>query len=253
SCIKSVLTGADIPFNSGASRAITVTAPQGSILNPRAPAPVRARLLPSYRAFDAVMKALSNALPDRVIATGFNTTTAACLSHLGESGYGIYLEIFGGGYGAGPNNDGAHAVDSPLSNCSNIPIEAMDMAFDFFRVREYGLVPDSGGAGHHRGGLGFQRTYDILRDDVTFATYSDRFVYPPEGLFGGEPGRTGESFVERGNQRIELSSKQSFALKAGDRLVMRTGGGAGYGPPAKRDTALSHEDWVDGITTDSQP
>ncbi|MEM7254198.1 MAG: hydantoinase B/oxoprolinase family protein, partial [Pseudomonadota bacterium] len=127
SCIKSVLTGADIPFNSGASRAISVDAPYGSILNPKPPAPVRARLLPSYRAFDSVMKALADAVPERVIATGYNTTSAACLSHLGDKGYGIYLEIFGGGYGAGPRNDGASAVDSPLSNCSNIPVEAIDM------------------------------------------------------------------------------------------------------------------------------
>ena len=120
-CIKAVLTDPDIPFNEGAERAITVTAPYGSLVNPRPPAPVRARLLPSYRVVNAVMNALAGAVPDRVIAPGFDTTTVSCLSHRNDDGYNIYLEIFGGGYGAGPDNDGCDAVDSMLSNCSNIP------------------------------------------------------------------------------------------------------------------------------------
>ena len=199
SVIKSVLTDADIPFNSGSSRVIEISAPFGSILNPRPPAPVRARLLPSYRVFDAVMKAFAHALPERVIASGYDTTTSACLSHLGEQGYNIYLEIFGGGFGAGANNDGCDAVDAPLSNCSNIPIEAMDMAYDFFRVMDYSLVPGSGGAGRRRGGRGIQRIYQILSDDVQFATYADRFKIAPEGLFGGKPGRCAQTWVERGD------------------------------------------------------
>jgi N-methylhydantoinase B len=249
SVIKSVLTDADIPFNTGAGRAVTVKAPLGCILNPRPPAPVRARLLPSYRVFGAVMKALARAVPDRVIAAGYDTTSASCLSHLGESGYSIYLEIFGGGFGAGPHNDGCDAVDSPLSNCANIPIEAMDMTYDFFRVADYSLVPDSAGRGTQRGGLGFQRVYDILTDDVTFATYADRFRLAPEGLFGGEPGRTAETFVERGNERIELESKQSFQLRRGDRLVMRTGGGGGYGDPSERNPQDVSDDHLDGFMT----
>ena len=80
-CIKAVLTDPDIPFNEGAERAIAVTAPYGCLVNPRPPAPVRARLLPSYRVVNAVMNALAGAVPDRVIAPGFDTTTVSCLSH----------------------------------------------------------------------------------------------------------------------------------------------------------------------------
>jgi N-methylhydantoinase B len=247
SVIKAVLTDADIPFNTGASRAVTITAPLGSILNPTAPAPVRARLLPSYRVFGAVMRALAKAVPERVIASGFDTTSASCLSHLGENGYSIYLEIFGGGFGAGPGNDGCDAVDSPLSNCANIPIEAMDMTYDFFRVMDYSLVPNSGGRGEFRGGHGFQRIYEVLSDDVTFATYGDRFKLAPEGLFGGEPGACAETFVERGNERIALKSKQSYQLRKGDRLVMRTGGGGGYGAPSDRASARLEADRLDAL------
>ena len=229
SCIKSVLTSPDIPFNEGAKRPITIAAPYGSLLNPRPPAPVRARMLSAYRAYNAVMKALADAVPEQVMAAGFDTTHATCMSHLGEAGYGIYLEIFGGGYGASALGDGCDAVDSPLSNCSNIPIEAIDMEHAFFRVAEYALVAGSGGKGEWRGGLGIRRVYEVLADDVEYQSYSDRFTIPPEGLFGGDDGRAAFACVLRGNEKIDLGSKTSFRLAKGDRLVMSTGGGAGYG------------------------
>jgi len=248
-CIKAVLTDADIPFNDGAARAIAVDAPYGSILNPKPPAPVRARLLPSYRVYNAVMNALAQAVPDKVVAAGFDTTAAVCLSHLGDAGYNIYLEIFGGGNGAGKDNDGCDGVDSPLSNCANIPLEAMEMDYDFFRVEDYSLIPDSGGAGARRGGLAFQRIYHILKDGVTLATYGDRFAFAAPGVFGGEAGSKSEIFVLRDGERLALSSKQSFALQAGDRLVYRTGGGGGYGRAEERPAALATKDRAEGFIT----
>ncbi|MCY4591610.1 MAG: hydantoinase B/oxoprolinase family protein [Alphaproteobacteria bacterium] len=246
-CIKAVLTDPDIPFNEGAERAVTVTAPYGSLVNPRPPAPVRARLLPSYRVVNAVMDALAQAVPDRVIAPGYDTTAVCCLSHRGEERVNIYLEIFGGGFGAGPGNDGCDGVDSMLSNCSNIPIEAMEIEYPFFRVDDYSLRPASGGAGQWRGGMGLQRVYSILCDGVTFATYGDRFRIAPKGLFGGLPGARAETLVERDGQCHALGSKQSFALRPGDRLIVRTGGGGGYGPPDRRDVAAASRDRADGV------
>ncbi|MHA1108109.1 MAG: hydantoinase B/oxoprolinase family protein [Alphaproteobacteria bacterium] len=234
SVVKSVLTSPDIPFNEGSLRPVTITAPYGCILNPKPPAPVRARLTSSYRAYNAVMKALAQAVPDQVIACGFDTTQAVCLSHLGADGYRISLEILGGGYGAGPTLDGCDAVDSPMSNCGNVPVEALDLAYDFFRVSAYGLRVGSGGQGRSRGGLGLIRHYEILADGVTFASYSDRFRLAPEGLFGGAPGQCAGVRVKRGNQLIELPSKCSFALLKGDVLMIETGGGGGYGAAGTR-------------------
>ena len=234
SSVKSVLTSPDIPFNEGAKRPIDIKAPYGSLLNPKPPAPVRARMLSAYRAFNAVMKALAHAAPQKVIAAGFDTTESCCLSHFGEHGYSIYLEIFGGGYGAGASNDGCDAVDSPLSNCGNIPVEAMDMEHDYFRVIEYSVVPNSGGRGEYRGGLGLRRVYEVLKEDATFATYSDRFRIKPEGLFGGESGAHASTQVVRDGEIMELGSKLSFDLRKGDKLIMTTGGGAGYGDPSDR-------------------
>ena len=253
SCVKSVVTSPDIPFNEGSKRPITVTAPYGSLLNPKPPAPVRARMLSGYRTFNATMKALAQAVPDKVIAAGFDSTEVVCLSHLGDDGYRIYLEIFGGGYGASARADGCDAVDSPLSNCGNVPVEATDMEYDFFRISDYSLRDDSGGAGKYRGGLGFCREYEILKDGVTFATYSDRFRVPPEGLFGGDVGALAATHVIRDGETIPLSSKQSFELRRGDRLVMLTGGGAGYGDPAERRQDLIDDDVDQGFASPPGP
>jgi N-methylhydantoinase B len=247
SCVKSVLTSPDIPFNEGSKRPIEVKAPYGSLLNPRRPAPVRARMLSAYRAYNAAMKALAKAAPEKVIASGFDSTEVLVLSKLKDSGYSIYLEIFGGGYGASAHGDGCDAVDSPLSNCGNVPVEAMDMEYDFFRVEQYSLREDSGGAGKHRGGLGLVRRYHILDDDVTFATYSDRFRVAPEGLFGGREGERAATHVLRAGEVIELASKTSFALQKGDILVAYTGGGAGYGEPGERARADIERDLREGF------
>ncbi|MDA0220735.1 MAG: hydantoinase B/oxoprolinase family protein [Proteobacteria bacterium] len=248
-CVKSVLTSADIPFNEGMKRPIRIDAPYGSILNPKPPAPVRARMEPAYRVFNAVMKALAQVVPEKVIACGFDTTSVFALSHLSAQGYRVYVEVFGGGYGAGARNDGCNGVDSPLSNCSNTPVEALDMEYDYFRVVDYGLVPDSAGAGRHRGGLGFTRAYEMLKDDVTFALYADRFRIAPAGLFGGRDGMMGRCELTRSGKVIPLKSKDAMTLQKGDVLAIHVGGGAGYGDPAERDRAAIELDLADGIIT----
>ena len=112
------------------------------------------------------MKALARAVPEQVITPGFDTTTVGVLSHLGKEGWSVYLEIFGGGFGATAQSDGCDAVDGPLSNCSNTPVEALDHDFSFFRELEYSLRQDSCGAGASRGGLGFLRRFAITADGV---------------------------------------------------------------------------------------
>ena len=248
--VKAVASSPDIPFNQGLARPITVTAPYGSLLNPRPPAPVRARMIPAFRAFDAVVKALAGAVPDRVIATGFDTTHSICMSRLVDGKYGIYLEIYGGGYGAGPGSDGGDGIDGPLSNCSNIPVESLDRQYDFFRVTEYALRPDSGGRGKFRGGNGLRRRFDILADDVTLAHYSDRYRIAPDGAFGGEPGDLARTWIVRKNgDRAPVASKTSLRLDRGDTLVTETSGGGGYGDPAERTAERLRLDLESGLAT----
>ena len=233
-CVKAALTSPDIPYNAGITRPVTVTAPYGSLLNPKPPAPVRARMTATNRVFNAVMKALAQAVPDKVIATGFDTTTGPYLSRRSDAGYKVYHEVIGGGYGASAHTDGCSGVDGPLGNCSNAPVETLDMDFDFFRVSEYSLIQDSGGGGEFRGGLGVRRRYEILKDDVQYAQYGDRFRFQPEGLFAGEPGSLAFCTIERGGEASQLKSKESAWLQAGDVLTVNTGGGGGYGSPTRR-------------------
>ena len=233
-CVKAALTSPDIPYNAGITRPVTVTAPYGSLLNPKPPAPVRARMTATNRVFNAVMKALAKVVPDKVIATGFDTTTGPYLSHRSDAGYKVYHEIIGGGYGASAHNNGCSGVDGPLGNCSNAPVETLDMDFDYFRVSEYSLIQDSGGGGEFRGGLGVRRRYEILKDDVQYAQYGDRFQFQPEGLFAGEPGSLAYCTIERGGEISQLKSKESAWLQTGDVLTVNTGGGGGYGSPTRR-------------------
>ncbi len=184
SCIKGVLLGSDIPFNEGSFRPVRIAAPKGSILNPNAPAPVRARMLPCYRAYDAVMQALAQVVPERVIAPGFDNALITCLARLHAGRYRVCLETYGGGFGASVSTDGADGIAAPLSNTTNSPIEAIDMGFDYFRIVGYTLNADSFGHGRHRGGLGMSRTYEILVDDVDFSLYGDRFEIAPRGALG---------------------------------------------------------------------
>lgn len=247
SAVKTVLTGPDVPFNSGVSRPMTIKAPYGSVLNPKPPAPVRARMVSAYRAYDSILKALAQAVPDKVSAPGFDCTTISCLSHLGNKGYAVHIEPLGGGWGASTQSDGCDAIDNVLSNCANTPIEALDTEYEFFRVRSYEIVADSFGHGRQRGGAGFRRTYDILQDGAQFGIYSDHHRYPPQGLFGGHEGTRGHCRVTRGNDVIEVGSKAAIALCKGDILEVFCGGGGGYGNPAERSQRAIEDDIAEGF------
>jgi N-methylhydantoinase B len=100
-----------------------------------------------------------------------------------------------------------------------------------------------------RGGLGFLRRFEILADDVSIALYSDRFRHPPDGLFGGAPGSCGFCEIQRGNDTIELKSKDKTALRRGDIVTLAVGGGGGYGPPADRAAAAREVDRMEGYVT----
>ncbi len=247
SCIKAVLAPPDLPFNQGSVRPVAVTAPYGSVLNPKPPAPVRARMTATYRVFNAVMDALAKAVPEQVIACGFDTTTGPYLSRRSEKGYRVYHEIVGGGYGASSHQDGCSGVAGPMSNCANTPVEVLDMEFDYFRVREYGLIDDSGGPGRFRGGLGIRRRFEIVKDGVTFAQYGDRFRIPPRGVFGGDPGQRASCTILREDVVLPFKSKDSAELRKGDELTLRTAGGGGYGPPAERPRERIRADIEEGL------
>lgn len=245
-----LLGGGTIPVNDGLYRPIRrVDVPYGSFLNPSQPVAVRARNNACHRVYNVIMKAMSEVVPTQVLASGHDTTNAIGMGHMSEDRYRVYMEVVGGGWGASAGADGADVVDGYVGNCSNVPIESLEADYPFMRVEEYALRRGSAGAGERRGGLGARRVYRILDEGVTFNSYSDRFKVAPWGLFGGEPGQHSRFLVERDGQTIALPSKGNTTLRKGDRLVIETAGGGGYGEPGRRDTSLVAKEIAEGLLT----
>jgi N-methylhydantoinase B len=241
-----------IPPNSGCWRPVTVTAPLGCVANAQHPSPVvYANHEMSHRIADMVMAAMFRITPRTVMAASQGTSaviTFGGTDYRSNERYVSY-ESVKGGFGARPSKDGINAVASTVSNMSNTPIEIIEMSFPL-RVEEYSLVPDSGGAGKFRGGLGVRRVWRVLQRDSHASVCCERTVTPPFGLDGGKAGGPARiSLVPpRGNAR-RLNSKGGFQAPAGSLVVVEAPGSGGYGPPSARDPVALSEDLLDGYVT----
>jgi N-methylhydantoinase B len=193
------------------------------------------------------MKALAQVVPERAIASGFDNALITCLARLNDGRYRVCLETYGGGFGAAAESDGADGIAAPLSNTTNSPIEALDMEFDYFRIVGYTLNPDSFGHGRQRGGLGMRRTYEMLKDDVDFSLYGDRFEIVPEGLASGTAGVLSRAELVRDGRVVDIDLKRGTRLRKGDRVIVSTSGGAGYGDPRLRARAEVLHDVEQGV------
>jgi N-methylhydantoinase B len=229
--------------NGGTFRPVKITAPLGTLVNPRRPAATQARTSSAYKVFDSILMALALVLPDKVAAPGFDSQTGITftLRRPGREA-SIFSEVMGGGNGGLAFQDGADGMIMHLTNGTNTPVEVVEIEHPFLEIGHYGLVDDSGGAGRFRGGLGMTRSFRILEEDVVFGLHSDRHRHSAPGLFGGGSGWTGECALERNGERTVLGSKVDTRLQKGDVVTIRTGGGAGYGPPAERDPRLIEKD-----------
>ena len=145
--------------------------------------------------------------------------------------------------------DGVEAM-SPVMNCSNIPVEVLEHTSPV-RIERFELIPDSGGAGKYRGGCGIRKDVRVMADGAVLTLLGDRHAFAPYGVFGGAPGRVGESLVNSGNEAKALGSKEVAVLKANDVVSLRTSGAGGYGPPAERDPALIAADIANGYVTEA--
>lgn len=248
--IRSILTDQDMPANDGCNRPITLIFPKGSLLNPNKGAPVRARVPAAMRALDAIHAALVQAIPDRVPSQGYNTTTGFYLAkQIADGSTLMYLDVLNGGYGAAQGYDGCHATDHILSSCRNTPIESIEQVHRHLRMRGYALVQDSGGSGEFVGGLGFVRRIEILSEGVLLSLYSDHYVLPPKGYFGGHDGGRGSLRVLRGGEVLQLDAMTSCVLQAGDIVELAVGGGAGWGDPRQRSREALERDLANGLVS----
>ena len=226
-----------IPNNGGCFRAVEAILPPGSLVNPRPPAPVSCRTATIKRIADTILGALVPALPERMPAASSGTLLVMAFGGADpETGRPwVASELAAGGMGARPTKDGIDVVETDVTNCMNIPVEALELNFPL-RIGRAGLWVDSAGAGIHRGGLGLAKVFEATTTDVTVSHRSERFASAPWGLFGGRPGRRARAFVIRTDgSREEVPSKKMLMLHPGDQLWEYVAGGAGYGDPLERD------------------
>ena len=237
------------PRNEGSYQAITVAAPERSILNPRFPAPVGARQLTGHLLAGAIYKALAEVIPDRIIAdSGAAPSMRALFSGLDRNGDRFSQVLFAtGGMGASPHRDGLATTSFP-TNVGAGSIEAFESVSPLVVWRKQ-LRPDSGGAGKFRGGLGQEAEIEVRSPSpLRLSLLSDRRDHPALGVVGGKPGAP--ALIEFGDG-TRPHPKSRTMIEPGTRLRMIYAGGGGYGDPKTRDRDAIADDLRDGYVTPS--
>ena len=245
------ITDPTIPVNDGCFRLVSLRIPEGCMMNPRRPAPVAGgNVETSQRNVDVLLKALSEAAPDRVPAAGLGTMSNISIGGLREDGSPwTFYETIGGGSGGRPVSDGVDGVHVNMTNTMNTPIEALE-AYLPLRFEAYRLRPDTGGPGEWRGGCGIERVWTLTGEAATLSILAERVKIPPWGLRGGGSGALGEYVLERADGGTErLPSKCTIPLRRGDTLHIRTPGGGGYGDPYARRPELLLRDVRNGLVS----
>ncbi len=219
-----VATDPSIPANGGCYRPLTLTTTPGTIVDATPPAAVAAgNVETSQRIADVLLGALAQACPDRVPAASQGTMNNVLI---GNDRF-AYYETVAGGQGARPGRDGQSGIQTGMTNTRNTPIESLEAHYPF-RVRRTTLWR-SGGEGRWRGGDGIERELELL-EPATASLIGERRRTRPWGLSGGGPGAAGEDWLlRRGGSRERLPAKVTLELDAGDRLLVRTPGGGGWG------------------------
>lgn len=237
-----------VPQNHGITRPVHVHAPEGSIANPRFPAPTIARFCPGNRLADLTMQALADVVPERTCAGIGNLKICTYSGMTDDDEYWVYMDITSGSYGARPGKDGLDATDTLYANTRNNPIEDIESHYPL-QVSRYELREDSEGAGQQRGGIGAVREMEF-QTPGRVSIEGDGSKYPPWGFDGGHDGTPGavavEGEIDADTPRSKMSNK-SMAEGQSLRTVGPSGGG--WGDPEQRDPAAVAEDVRDGLVS----
>lgn len=225
----------DIPVNDGFYRMVTVIAPPGTVATSVRPAAIGAGSDTGMRVCETALRALSGALPEASIGDTKGTVCNVAIGGVDPrtGHYFVFYESIAGGYGGRFGRDGIDAIQPHFQNTENAPIEESEANYPIRFVR-YGLIRDSEGAGRQRGGLGLRRDY-VAEGDIVLSVMAERSALNPQGLFGGEPGRSAHFYVNPGPGQRRHPSKFSIKVPAGDVISLQLGGGGGYGPALERD------------------
>jgi N-methylhydantoinase B len=227
------LLAEDVPATAGLMKPVRVIVPEGTVVNARPPAAVAGgNVETSQRIVDVLLRALAQALPDRIPAaasgTMNNLTIGGIDPRTGEPF--AYYETVAGGMGARPTKDGVSGVHTHMTNSLNTPAEALEYAYPL-RVRRYSLRPNSGGSGQYRGGDGIVREIEVLNDaEVTLL--AERRTRGPWGLQNGADGSSGTATALHADGSTQhLPGKFNIRLRKGERIRIETPGGGGWGRP----------------------
>jgi N-methylhydantoinase B len=223
----------DVPATAGLMRPIRVIAPSGTVVNAKPPVAVAGgNVETSQRIVDVLLKALSQAIPERIPAAAsgtMNNLTIGGIDPRTDEPF-AYYETVAGGMGARPTKDGVSGVHTHMTNSLNTPAEALEHAYPL-RLRRYSFRSKSGGCGLHTGGDGIVREIEVLTD-AQVTLLADRRTRGPYGLAGGESGARGRTLIiRRDGSEEELPGKTSTRLQAGDRVRVESPGGGGWGKP----------------------
>ena len=237
-CVYCVVALVDrfLPINQGLARVIDATFRPGSVVDPHFPAAVNTYMPTALTVAEAVLRALAPFVPDRRIAGGSGSAALVLGGRDIESNRAfVHYEIFSGGTGARSGKDGVSATAFHLSNCKTAPIEIIESEFPT-RVERFEMIPDSGGAGEWRGGLGFARDYRILTDEVRFSMRTDKHAISPFGIDRGLAGGKGACIVNPGRrEEKQLASRfGDYRLRNNDIIRVERPGGGGLGNPLSR-------------------
>lgn len=238
-----------IPMNDGCLRVLDVRLPEGSLLNATSPYPCGGRFLPAYAAMEAVFQALSDADEDRAIAaSGILQPFSIAAQH---APYWVHLAYDYGGVGARHGKDGPDAtgVHFGLGRNSVPQVEPVEARCPFL-IESVEYLPDSGGAGRWRGGLGTRTTFRLL-ESAYVTTRGDRLRTGPPGRAGGRPGVPGGFYrITTDGLKVRLESKiNNEPFQAGEAFVVETTGGGGMGQPFERATSEVRNDVASGKVT----
>jgi N-methylhydantoinase B len=233
-----------LPNNEGTFAPITVTAPAGSFVNPIFPAPVKMKPSTGHYIPAAIVHALTDVIPERILAESGNKFLVY-MAGRAESGEAFSdLMFVMGGMGARANKDGLHCMSFP-ANSSNLPVEVLEAAMPV-RVRHKRLRVDSGGPGKFRGGCGQEFEFESLSaSPMTVRAEHGKLYSPPLGLRGGKPGSPGGLSLNGS----AIPDKSAVSLARGDVLNLQTPGSGGAYPPGERDRDALARDVANGIVS----
>ena len=240
-----------LPINQGLARVIDATFRDASVVNPRFPAAVNTYMPTALTATEAILSALAPFVPDKRIAGGSGSAALVLGGRDAQSNRAyVHYEIFSGGTGARSGKDGVSATAFHLSNCKTAPIEIIESEFPT-RVERFEMIPDSGGAGEWRGGLGFARDYRILADEVRFSMRTDKHAIEPFGSDDGLAGGKGACVVnlESKDAKHLPSRFGDHRLQRNDTIRVERPGGGGLGDPRRRPVNKVVEDVRQGYVS----